>query len=190
MTLPGFPSADTTGARGKAVIVAHDQLRFDLVDGVHGHTHDDEQRSATEVEVDPQTVRRPVRQALEEPSDEEQFVKTDAGDQERGHQRDDDQVQRAHQRDAGENVVDEVRGTLAGPDAGNERTRLAEVIGNVVRLHDDGNVKVSEEDDAQDVQRLIPGIARLQRLNDGLDEAVVLHPVNLSDRKSTRLNSS
>jgi hypothetical protein len=42
-TLPGFPSADATGPRGKAVIVTHDQLRFDLVDRVHRHTNDDEQ---------------------------------------------------------------------------------------------------------------------------------------------------
>ena len=64
------------------------------------------------------------------------------------------QVKRAHQRDAGENVVDEVRSTLAGADAGNKRARLAEVIGDVVRLHHDRYVEIRKEDDAQHVQEL------------------------------------
>ncbi len=45
--------------------MAHDELRFDLLDGVHGHTHDDQQRGAAEVEVHSQTMRHPGGHALE-----------------------------------------------------------------------------------------------------------------------------
>ena len=70
----------------------HDQLRFDLVDGIHGHTHHDQKRGAAKVEVDPQTVRGPGRQALEEAADEPHLVEANARDQEGGHQRNDDQI--------------------------------------------------------------------------------------------------
>jgi len=33
--------------------VSHDQLRFDLVDSVHGHTNNNKERGAAKVEVDP-----------------------------------------------------------------------------------------------------------------------------------------
>ena len=51
-------SADTARTRGEAFVVAHDQLRFDLVDGVHRHADHDQQRSAAKEEAS-----RPVRPA-------------------------------------------------------------------------------------------------------------------------------
>src|SRR3954466_9859844 len=42
--LPAATAADSSAARRESVVVAHNQLRLDLVDGVHGHAHDDQQR--------------------------------------------------------------------------------------------------------------------------------------------------
>ena len=55
---------------------------------------------------------------------------------------------RADQRDARQDVVDEVRGARAGPDAGDEAAILAHVVGDVVRAEDDRDIEVGEEDDA------------------------------------------
>src|SRR5690348_4020408 len=35
--------SDTTGARGEAFVMTHDELGFDLVDSVHGYAHYDQQ---------------------------------------------------------------------------------------------------------------------------------------------------
>ena len=42
--------------------MAHHQLRLDLLHGVHGHPDHDQQRGASEVELDPQTLGEPGRQ--------------------------------------------------------------------------------------------------------------------------------
>src|SRR4051812_45274930 len=57
------PPADPA-ALHEPVIVAHDQLRLDLLDRIHGHAHHDQQRRAAEVEVEPHSGGEPV---LEEP---------------------------------------------------------------------------------------------------------------------------
>ena len=103
-----------------------------------------------------------------------------------GNQRDRDQVQGAYQREAGEDIVDKVRGALAGADSGNEGARLAEVVGDVVRLHHDGDVEVGEEDDAQHVEQLVPRVAGRSAWDDGLQEAVVLHPLRLAEQHGRR----
>src|ERR1700683_749458 len=56
--LPGAATANASAARRKSVIVAHDQLRLDLLDRVHGHAHYDQQRCAAEVERHTQTIGR------------------------------------------------------------------------------------------------------------------------------------
>src|ERR1039458_6481819 len=154
-TLPGFPSAYATGARGKAVIMTHDQLRFDLVDRIHGHTHHNKQRGAAKVEVHVHAVNHDRGQIFEKPPDKPYLVEADAGDESRGDHLNHNQINRAHQRDARQNVIDKVGGALAGPDSGDKRTRLAEVVGDVVRPHHNGNVKIGEEDDEKDIQQLV-----------------------------------
>src|ERR1051326_856448 len=41
---PRAATADAAAARSEAFVVAHDQLRLDLLHGVHGDADDDEQR--------------------------------------------------------------------------------------------------------------------------------------------------
>src|SRR5215475_8252743 len=49
---PAFPC--------ESFIVAHDQLRFQLLDGVHSDADDDQQRCATKIKVDAQAVQNPL----------------------------------------------------------------------------------------------------------------------------------
>lgn len=53
--LPAAPANSTF--LQKSVVVAHDQLGFDLLNRVHGDTDYDQQRSAAKIEVDSQTGR-------------------------------------------------------------------------------------------------------------------------------------
>src|SRR6202035_363258 len=96
------------------------------------------------------------------------------------------QVDSAHQGDAGKNVVDEVGGALAGADSGNERARLAEVVGDVIRLHHDGYVEVSKEDNAKHVEENVPRVAGGQSFHDGVDEAARLGPLRLAEQHGRR----
>src|SRR4051812_839622 len=41
--LPRTPAADAPAARREAIVVAHDQLRLDLRDRIHGHADNDQQ---------------------------------------------------------------------------------------------------------------------------------------------------
>src|SRR5208282_6369466 len=138
--LPGPPSADASTARRKAFVVAHDELRFHLVNGIHGNADHDQQRGAAEVEVEAEAVRNPERQVLEESSDEREVVQMNTADEQLRNDGDNDQVESAHQRDARQDVVDEVRSTLAGTNAGDKSAVLAHVVGNVVGTEDDGDV--------------------------------------------------
>src|SRR6185437_10745585 len=57
---PVRPAPEDAGrARGEALVMAHDQLRLDLLHRVHGHPDHDQQRGAAEVERHPQAVEEP-----------------------------------------------------------------------------------------------------------------------------------
>src|ERR1700730_7662937 len=45
------PAADPSRPRSKALIVTHDQLRFDLVHGIHRDTHHDQQTGSAKVKI-------------------------------------------------------------------------------------------------------------------------------------------
>src|SRR5512132_2399593 len=57
-------AANPSTLRGKAFVVTHDELRFDLVDRVHRNAHHNQQRSATEIETHAQPVGHPGRKSF------------------------------------------------------------------------------------------------------------------------------
>ncbi len=67
LTKTAAAAANPAGARRKPFIVAHDQLRLDLVHRIHRHTYDDQQRCSTEVEVHPEAVEQPTRESRVNP---------------------------------------------------------------------------------------------------------------------------
>src|SRR4029077_756497 len=58
------PAADPPCPGRKALIMAHDQLRLYLVDRIHGHAYDDQQRCSTEVELHVQPVQQEPREII------------------------------------------------------------------------------------------------------------------------------
>src|SRR6202012_5211642 len=116
LDLPGAATADAPGLRREAIVVAHDEVRFNLLHGIHGDADDDQQRGSAEVEVEAEAVRNPGGHAIEEAAEQPEMIEVNARDEEHREDGDDDEVDGADERDAREDVVDEVRGALAGAD--------------------------------------------------------------------------
>ena len=106
--LPATPATDAAGLRAEAVVVAHNQLRFDLLDGIHCYADYDQQGGSAEVEVYAQTTRNPGWQTIEQAANEWNVVEMDAADHHCWNQHYDDQVDRANQSDSSQDIVDEV----------------------------------------------------------------------------------
>src|ERR1700722_5754349 len=103
-SLPALAATDAATLGSEAVVVPHDELRFDLLDGIHGDADDDKQRGASEVEVDAEAVGHPAGQMVKNGADEPDVVEVDSADQQSRNDGDDDEVEGADQRDAGEHV--------------------------------------------------------------------------------------
>src|SRR5258708_35708486 len=116
-SLPALAATNAATLGSEAVVVTHDELRFDLLRGVHGDADDDEQRGAAKVEVDAKTIGHPGRQAVKDGADEPYVVEVDSADEQSRNDGDDDEVERADQSDGGEQVIDQVGGALAGAEA-------------------------------------------------------------------------
>src|SRR5207344_501709 len=61
-----LPSTAQPALPSKTFVVAHDQLSFQLLDGVHGHADDDQQRRAAEIKLHAQTFQEPHREVAVE----------------------------------------------------------------------------------------------------------------------------
>src|SRR6185369_17284740 len=93
----GSPATDPPPLH-EAFVVAHHQLTLDLLQEVHRHADDDEQRGAAEVEVDAEALGDERRQeGIERRADAGDGLDLDAGEQELGKDGDRRQVERAHQ---------------------------------------------------------------------------------------------
>src|SRR5436305_2020205 len=122
---PRFPelaaSATDPAPLHEPLVVAHHELALDLLDGVHRHTHHDQQRRAAEVEVDAHALQEPVRQVARHGGpDPGQRSRVEAGEQELRQQADRRQIERANQVQPGQDAVDILLRTLAGRDDGGE----------------------------------------------------------------------
>src|SRR5664279_3120347 len=87
------PSPNTSTTRSESLIVAHDELRLDLVGRVHGHADHDQQRGTAKVKVHVQAAGDPGRQVLEErPHRTVQVVQVDTRNHPLGDERDQNQI--------------------------------------------------------------------------------------------------
>ena len=102
------------------------QVALDLRHRIHRHADGDQQRGAAEIERHAGVGRQDLRQHA------------DGG-----------QVDGADDRDARQDVVDVFGGLVAGPDAGKEAAVLAQIVGRLLRIEDDGRVEEGEEHDQQ-----------------------------------------
>src|SRR3954465_13515515 len=124
----------------EALVVAHHQLRLELLHRVEGDAHDDEQRGAAEEEVRARLI-----------------------DEDRRERRDRREVQRAGEREAREDAVEELRRRPPRAHAGDEAAVLLEVVGLVHRVERDRRVEVREQDDEE---RLADDVRRIRRVEE------------------------
>src|SRR5262245_10826636 len=102
------PTADARAARpSEALVVAADEVPFDLLHGVQRHAHDDQQSRSTELEGQPAEGR----------------VREDGGDD-----TDEREVDRAAERDPVQDARDVLRRLPARPDARDVATLLLDVV--------------------------------------------------------------
>src|SRR5687768_16028163 len=128
-------AAQPAAARAEeAVVVTHDELRFDLSHGVHRDADHDQEARAPEGEVEAHSRGEPGREhvradrVVERGTDPWDLLECHALDHDLREQRQDRQVERAHRRQAGQYGVQVVRGLLARSDARNELPVLPQVV--------------------------------------------------------------
>src|SRR5438874_6043712 len=184
-----LPSAafDAAAAGSESFVVAHDELRFDLLDGIHGHADHDEQRGAAEIKVHAQSVSHPGRQIGKEITDRTpKVIEVGAGDHELGNQGDQNQIQAADQGDASKNLVDVIGRAAARADSGNESAVFAHVVGHFVRVENNRNVKIRKEDDANTIEECVKRLAVGQPVRDRVKVAVVLEESTADHRRESK----
>src|SRR5579884_1287224 len=123
----GIPPAPQLSFLDESFVIAHHELRFNLLNGIHGHADDDEQRGAAEVEVYVQPLQNKPPHMVIEPSAHSsgQVVEMDASDHPLRQQTDGGEVDATDKRQAAQNAIDVFGGIAAGAYTGNEATVLA-----------------------------------------------------------------
>src|SRR5487761_1645608 len=102
------------------------------------------------------------------------MIQVNPANHELRNQRNNNQIQSTHQGQSRQNVVDVVCRALARSNSWNESPVLAHVIGDIVRPENDGNIEVSEEQNRDAIEQLIPGLAHIQRVENRTEKAAVL----------------
>src|ERR1017187_8529635 len=101
--LPTSSPTNTAALGREAVIVAHNELRFDLLNSVHGYADYDQQRGAPEVEVNAESVGHPGWKCVKDAANQRNVVEVNTTNKKRWNDRDDDQIDGADQRDPCQN---------------------------------------------------------------------------------------
>src|SRR5260370_21556357 len=159
----GIPPAPQLSFLDEAFVIAHHELSFDLLNRIHGHTHDDEQGGRTEIEVSFEALEHEPPHVLIEPGahGSRQMVKMDTCNHPFREQAYSRQVNAAHKRQPAQDAIDVLGSIAPGAYAGNKSTVLTHVVGEFGRVENDADVKESEQDNQQNinqrVERLAPG---------------------------------
>src|SRR5436190_5172022 len=151
----GEPARRPTSSSNESFVVAHEELRLDLLHRLDDDTDDDQQARAAEGD------RRQGR--------EDQPEKRRQG-------RHDPQEQRAGDRDPGDDPGEVIRRRATRPDARDEPAVLAQLLGGVVRLERERRVEVREPDRQQEVERDVRNRPRVEERDDAARDR--LHPAD------------
>src|SRR5213594_2537517 len=153
------PSGPFT-APHEALVLAHQELRLDLVNKVQRDTHDDQDS-------------RPTQKVRDVPVDFQ------SSSNHLGYERDKAEESRARERDPFDHLLKVLRGELAGTNARDEAAVLLHVPRDLNRVEHEGGPKVSEEEDhadkGYDVKEVATMESRRQHL-EKLEEDVVAGP--------------
>src|SRR5580692_12422915 len=176
---PTAAAANSSAAWSKSVVVAHDELCFNLRHRIHRYTDHDQQRCAAKIKRYAQTVGHPGRQALEKRSDRAiKMVEMNSCDHPLRDKGNDDQIQSAYQSDPGQDLIDVVGGSFTRPDAGNKPAILPHVVGNLVRVKDDRHIEVCEENNAHRIKKRVERLAPAQPMDQIVEVPVVAQAIS------------
>src|SRR5579862_8606626 len=182
LTLP--PAADPAFPC-KPFIVAHHQLRFQLLDRVHRHPDHDEQRGAAKIKVDAQTVQNPLWEVTVKPVAAEpvgQMVQMNTGNHPFGKHANHREVDGADERQTLENAADIFAGVAARANPGDETAVLAHVVGQLGRIENDADVEKGKQQNERDVEERIQRLTPFYRIRKIFDE----RPAAAEDQTQSR----
>src|SRR5215207_7173600 len=129
----------------EALVVAHHQLRLELLHRVERDADHDQDRGAAEVEV-----------------------RTGLVEQDRRQRRDRGQVERAWERQAGEDAVEELGRGPPWSHPGDEAAVLLQVVRLVDRVERHGGVAVREQDDEHGLAGDVGPVVRREEVREAL----------------------
>ena len=110
--------------------MAHDKLRLDLLNGIHGDADHDQQGCPTEIELHAHTIEDPVGQVVEPSSNQRQVINVKASDHELRNDGNQSQINGTGKRDSGQDGFNIFRGFLPGTNSWNKPSILPHVVGN------------------------------------------------------------
>src|SRR2546426_9370614 len=161
---PSFPH--------KPFVVAHHQLRFELLHGVHSHADYNQQRSAAEIERHAKTFQDEAPRVGIKPSPQGagQVMQFDAGNHPFRDQADQGEINATNESQPPENLVDVFGRVPPRSDAGNEPAVLAHVVSELRRIEHDAYVEEREQNDQRDVDQRVQRLAPRERLGEFVEK--------------------
>ncbi len=129
-------------------------MRLDLVESVHGNPDDDQKRSTAEVEVHVHSLSKPLRkEGVERVPDEGDRIDFDTGHEKLRNKSYHGEVDGADKGQVGKDGIDVVSGVFPWSDPRYEPRILSEVLRDILRVVDDGDIKIGEENDPCKVEQ-------------------------------------
>src|SRR5580658_5461405 len=166
-----LPSTAQPALPSKTFVIPHHQLRFELLDRIHGHADDDQERGAAEVKLHAQTLEKPHREMAVKPRADSpaKVIEVNSRDHPFRQQTNQRQVHGADERQPLQNLADMLGGVAPRPNARNESTVLAHVVCKLRGIKNNPHVEEREQQNHGDVhhriERLAPGETFLDGVN-------------------------
>src|ERR1700674_141350 len=129
----------------KPLVVPHHQLGLDLLDCIHGHADDDQERGAAKIEIYFQTFQNEAPHMIVKPrSDQRQMLKVNAGHEELRQETNCRAVDSTSERQSPQDTINMFRRVAPGTYARDESAVLPHVVGKLGGIEHDPDVKKRE----------------------------------------------
>src|SRR5581483_10417307 len=171
---PCLPPAAQPALPCESLIVSHDELGFELLNGVHGHTDDNQQRRAAEIKLHTETVQNPGRQMLVKPGSDRavEAVQVNARNHPLRQEANDSQEAGADERQALQDLAHVIAGVAARTNSRNKTAVLAHVVGQLGRIEHNADIEEGKQDDQRDVHDGVQRFAPRENVLNGGHELI------------------
>src|SRR4030095_16822625 len=135
----------------ESIVMAHNQLRFNLIHSVHRNADYDQQAGSSEKEIYAYASRQPRRQrvgpkhVVNRRPDQRNVLKLKSLKQYLRKQRDHGQIDGADSRQSRQYLIQMICRSLTRPYARNKSAVLAKIVCDLIRVENDRNIKEREE---------------------------------------------